>query len=79
MSASKAPMNGCRKYLKDSGQRFTWLLGLHQQTTKPGYSDDDAFGTHTLTANMPCPDEQQSVSLSGYRNDEFKKDLRPQL
>jgi hypothetical protein len=33
--------------------------------------------THTLTANGPCPDEQQAALLSeyNYRNDEFNQDL----
>ena len=36
--------------------------------------------TCTLTSNVPCClDEEQSVSLSGYRNDEVKQDLRPEL
>jgi hypothetical protein len=35
--------------------------------------------TRTLTANGPWPDEQQSVSLSGYIVDQFKQYLCPEL
>ena len=33
--------------------------------------------THILTANGPCPDEQQSIPLSGFMVDKFKQQLRP--
>ena len=35
--------------------------------------------TRTLAANGLCPDEQQNVSLSGYRLDESKQNLGPEL
>jgi hypothetical protein len=72
----KGTVNDCRKCSQDTDQRFTWLLKRHQQANLDILMLMLVI-TRTLTANGPCPDEQQSVSLSGYRKDEIKQDLRP--
>ena len=79
---SKGTVNDCQKCSQYTDHRFTCFL-KKLSAIEPGHSDDDdgAFDSDNphVESNGPCPNEQQSVSLSGYRIVEFKKDLRPEL
>jgi hypothetical protein len=81
MPASKAHGERLSKMLTiNRSERFTRLLKRQQQMDL-AILIRMPMVTRTLTANGPWPEEQQSVSLSGYIMDQLKQQqqLRPEL